>query len=148
MVRHTNPEEEANDENDATRFVRIAIEGRKAVESRDVVDKANSHHTAGTEMYGDDDFDDDGMYQGEDDVYAVVRFWADSDRPAYEVFDAVDELADDGWEVDREHTQGSFTSPVDRSGTFDQPVGTPPEDESKKNHRTKFVAYKQIFGGV
>lgn len=147
MVRHTEADESTEDENDATRFVRVAIEGEKAVDEHDVVDKATSHHTAGTELYGEDDFDDDGMYVGDDDVYAVVRFWVDSDDAAYKVFDAVDELADDGWEVSREHTQGSFTAPVDNSGTFAQPAGSPPEDESSKNHRTKYVAYKQVADG-
>jgi len=137
MVRHTDADGSTEDVNDATRFVHTSINGRKRVAEHDVVDDASDHHTA-------DNFDDAGMYVGDEPVFAVVRFTVDADAAAYEVFDAVDELADDGWEVERVSTRASFTAPVDTSGAFDQPAGSPPEDEAAKNHRTEFVARKRV----
>lgn len=146
MVRHTDADDEESTKNDATRFVHTVVNTQKAVESHDVVTDASGHHTAECGMFGTGgDFDDDGMFTG-DEAHAVVRFTVDADAPAYQTHAVVDGLAEDGWSVERERTKASYSAPVDRSGTFDQPAQAPPEDESKKNHRAEYVARKRVDG--
>lgn len=143
MVRTTTRDDES-DTNDATRFVREQIQSEKAVESFDAVDKVGGHHTADTSQFGDDDFDDDGNYDGDDPVDVVLRVTVDGDAPAYKVRKVVDALTERGFDVSGPEVNRSWSAPVDTSGTFDKPAGTSPEDDASYNHRFEYTARKRV----